>query len=234
MLKALLLSRDQDVVRTMRRAFETVCIGVNVVTASEQALDGINKQKFDAVLVDVDDVHEGATVIPKLRAGKSNQRSIVFAITNGITSVKAAFEMGSNFVLDKPVSFERATRSLRAAHGLIMRERRRYFRVPVSLSAEISFANANNVVVSVSNISEGGLSLKMDRATPVQGGVTVRLTLPKTTRPLELKGEFVSANRGLNVGVKFYNMPPEVKAQLDTWLNKQIEQATPELIGGRR
>ena len=234
MLQALLLSRDHDVVRTMRRAFETVSIGVNVVTASEQALEAINKQKFDAVLVDVDDVHEASNVIPRLRAGKSNQRSIVFAITNGITSVKAAFEMGSNFVLDKPVSFERATRSLRAAHGLIMRERRRYFRVPVSFSAEISFGNASNVVVPVSNISEGGLSLKMDRGTTVHGQVTVRLTLPKTTRPLELRGEFVGANRGVNIGVRFHNMPPEVKAQLDAWLNKQIEEATPELIGGRR
>lgn len=234
MLQSLLLSRDQDVVRTMRRAFETVSIGVNVVTASEQALEAVNKQKFDAVVVDIDDVHEGSNVIPRLRAGKSNQRSIVFAITNGLTSVKAAFEMGSNFVLDKPISFERATRSLRAAHGLIMRERRRYFRVPVSFSAEISFANASNVVVPVSNISEGGLSLKMDRAVPAQGGVTVRLTLPKTTRPLELRGEFVSANRGVNVGVKFHNMPPEIKAQFDAWLNKQIAEAKPELNGGRR
>jgi ActR/RegA family two-component response regulator len=233
MLKALLLSRDQDVVRTMRRAFETVSIGVNVVTASEQAMEAVNKQKFDAVLVDIDDVHEGPNVIPKLRAGKSNQRSIVFAITNGLTSVKAAFEMGSNFVLDKPVSFERATRSLRAAHGLIMRERRRYFRVPVSLSAEISFANANNVAVQVSNISEGGLLLKMDRGAPVQGGVTVRLTLPRTTRALELRGEFVSANRGVNVGVKFHTIPPEVKAQLDAWLNKHIDEASSQLMGGR-
>src|SRR5947207_8996295 len=158
MLQALLLSRDQDVVRTMRRAFETVSVGVSVVTASDQALESVGKQKFDAVLVDIDDVHDGANVIPRLRAGKSNQRSIVFAITNGITSVKAAFEMGSNFVLDKPVSFERAARSLRAAHGLILREPRRYFRVPVSLSAEVSIANVSNVQMRVINISEDGLS----------------------------------------------------------------------------
>jgi len=233
MLQALLLSRDQDVVRTMRRAFETVSVGVSIATASEQALESIGKQKFDAVLVDIDDVHDGSNVIPRLRAGKSNQRSIVFAITNGITSVKAAFEMGANFVLDKPVSLERAARSLRAAHGLILRERRRYFRVPVSLSAEVSFGNTS-VQAPVSNISEGGLSLKLERNAPVNGGVTIRLTLPRMSRALELKGEFVSANRGANVGVKFHNLLPEVKAQLDAWLNQQIEEAKPVLTGGRR
>ena len=234
MLQALLLSRDQDVVRTMRRAFETVSVGVNVVTASDQALESINKQKFDAVLVDIDDVHDGYNVIPRLRAGKSNQRSIVFAITNGITKVKAAFEMGANFVLDKPVSFERAARSLRAAHGLILRERRRYFRVPVSLSAQVSFGNAN-IQAPVTNISEGGLSLKMEQHTSgIQGAVTIRLTLPRSTRALELKGEFVAANRGVNVGVKFYNLLPEVRIQLDAWLNQQIEESKPVLTGGRR
>jgi len=233
MLQALLLSRDQDVVRTMRRAFETVSVGVSVVTASDQALESVGKQKFDAVLVDIDDVHDGANVIPRLRAGKSNQRSIVFAITNGITSVKAAFEMGSNFVLDKPVSFERAARSLRAAHGLILRERRRYFRVPVSLSAEVSFGNAN-VQGSVTNISEGGLSLKLERHAGAQGVVTIRLTLPRTTRMLELKGEFIAANRGANLGVKFHNLPPEIKSQLDRWLNQHIEEFKPVLTGGRR
>jgi|SRR5437762_3168726 len=233
MLQALLLSRDQDVVRTMRRAFETVSVGVSVVTASDQALESVGKQKFDAVLVDIDDVHDGANVIPRLRAGKSNQRSIVFAITNGITSVKAAFEMGSNFVLDKPVSFERAARSMRAAHGLILRERRRYFRVPVSLSAEVSFGNAN-VQGSVTNISEGGLSLKLERHAGAQGVVTIRLTLPRTTRMLELKGEFIAANRGANLGVKFHNLPPEIKSQLDRWLNQHIEEFKPVLTGGRR
>src|SRR5205085_9688028 len=226
MLQALLLSRDHDVVRTMRRAFETVSIGVNVVTASEQALEAINKQKFDAVLVDVDDVHEASNVIPRLRAGKSNQRSIVFAITNGITSVKAAFEMGSNFVLGKPVSFERATRSLRAAHGLIMRERRRYFRAPVSMSAEISYGEVKSALVPVNNVSEGGLSLKMEPASGAQGVVTVRLTLPGTAKLLELKGEFISSNRTNNLGVKFLSLLPETKVQLYAWLNRQLEEVS--------
>jgi len=217
----------------MRRAFELVSVGVSIATASDQALESIGKQKFDAVLVDIDDVHDGSNVIPRLRTGKSNQRSIVFAITNGITTVKAAFEMGANFVLDKPVSLERAARSLKAAHGLILRERRRYFRVPVSLSAEVSFGNAS-VQAPVNNISEGGLSLKLERNAPAHGGVTIRLTLPRTSRRLELKGEFVAANRGSNIGVKFHNLLPEVKAQLDAWLNQQIEETKPVLTGGRR
>src|SRR5881394_3070680 len=216
MLQALLLSRDQDVVRTMRRAFETVSVGVSVVTASDQALESVGKQKFDAVLVDIDDVHDGANVIPRLRAGKSNQRSIVFAITNGITSVKAAFEMGSNFVLDKPVSFERAARSLRAAHGLILRERRRYFRVPVSLSAEVSFGSVRDVPVPLTNISEGGVALGTNRTSDMTGPVQLRMQLPGLNRILEAKGEFVWTNNTGRVGIRFTTIAPLAKSDLET------------------
>jgi ActR/RegA family two-component response regulator len=225
MLQALLLSRDQDIVRIMRRAFDSASIQLEVVTGSDQALGTLQKQKFDAVLIDVDDVHQGAGVIPSLRGGKSNQRSIVFAITNGITTVKTAFEIGANFVLDKPVSLERATRSLKAAHGLIMRERRRYFRAAVSILAYVSYGSVNTQA-PVNNISESGLSLKLANTAPLQGAVMIRLTLPGSTRELELQGDFVSGNRAGTVGVRFGVVPPASKAELDAWLNRQIQQST--------
>src|SRR5260370_24516284 len=70
----------------------------------------------------------GPAILRELRQGRSNKSCIAFAIVHGRTTVQQAFEMGANFVLDKPISLERATRSVRAAQGLIMRERRRYQR----------------------------------------------------------------------------------------------------------
>src|SRR5947209_4787096 len=128
MLQGLLLSRDHELIRTIRRAMEMVSIELEAVTDPEKASALLTTKKFDTFLCDCDDVHSGCQVIQRLRGGKSNKKAIVSAITNGITTVKQAYEMGANFVLDKPVSLERAAKNLRAAHGLIMRERRRYFR----------------------------------------------------------------------------------------------------------
>lgn len=124
MLKALLLTRDQEVVRVVRGVLEAVTAELETATCTSQGRQTISQQKFDAILVDVDDVQDGCRVIRELRAGSSNNKSIVFAITNHITSVMDAFEIGANFVLQKPISPERAMRSLRAAHGLISRDRR--------------------------------------------------------------------------------------------------------------
>src|SRR5436305_8356178 len=94
----------------------------------------------------------------ELRKGSSNRMAIVFAITHG-TSIHAAFDMGANFVLEKPVTPERAARSLRAAHGLMMRERRRYLRQSVNLPAVLS-ANGAATQAAILDVSEGGVSVR--------------------------------------------------------------------------
>jgi CheY-like chemotaxis protein len=124
MLKALLLTRDQEVVRVLRGVLEAVTAELETATCTSQGRQTIAQHKFDAILVDVDDVQDGCCVVRELREGRSNRKAIVFAITNHITSAKDAFEIGANFVLEKPISPERAMRSLRAAHGLISRDRR--------------------------------------------------------------------------------------------------------------
>src|SRR5262249_21513112 len=139
MLHALLLSRDHEVVRTLRRAMEMVSVDMDATGDPEQTLSMIALKKYDAILVECDDMHQGADVMQKLRNGKSNRKAIVFAVTNGTTTVKQAFDQGANFVLDKPISMERAVKTLRAAHGLILRERRRYFRHEVRGTATLSY-----------------------------------------------------------------------------------------------
>jgi len=229
MLKALLLTRDQEVQRVIRRVLETVTIDMETVTSTDAARQTISCRKFDAILVDCDDVQSGPDVIKELRRGKSNSKSIVFAITNRTTSVKGAFELGANFVLDKPVSPDRAARSFRAAHGLILRERRRYHRHAVSATVHVTYGSVRNVPIPLTNISEGGIALGTKRTTDMTGPVQLRLELPGLNRILEAKGEFVWANETGRVGVRFTNLNPLVKSELDSWLSRQLDIAAPNL-----
>ena len=68
--------------------------------------------------------------------------------------------MGANFVLDKPISLDRATRSVRAAQGLIMRERRRYHRHLVKATGAILVDQGAELPLNITNISHGGISIE--------------------------------------------------------------------------
>ena len=207
-----------------------VALRRKLISSSDAARQTIDRRKFDAILIDCDDVQSGCDLIRELRKGKSNSKSIVFAITNRVTSVKDAFAIGANFVLDKPVSADRAARSLRAAHRLILRERRRYHRHPLQTTAHVSYGNLRDVPIPLSNISEGGLALATARTADMKGPVSLRFELPGCNRSLEAKGEFVWTNDAGRVGVRFTAVPPTTKSELDAWIARQIDMAAPALM----
>jgi hypothetical protein len=90
------------------------------------------------------------------------------------------------------------------------------------------------VPIPLKNISEGGLSLGMNRTADMQGAVHMRLELPGLNRVLEAKGEFVWTNETGHVGVRFTSLPTQAKSELESWLARQLEVSVPGLVGFSR
>src|ERR1700694_3887612 len=116
-LQALLISNDSEVLKTIRRVLDSVNIDLQVCHSAEEAAHILKRRKYDTLLVDCD-VRNAPAVLRELRKGKSNKSCIAFALINQVTTIQEAFEMGANFVLDKPLAIDRTTRSVRAAQGL--------------------------------------------------------------------------------------------------------------------
>ena len=220
-LQALLLSRDPEVQRTLRRVMDAANIELDLSSTSEQARLALSRHKYDAFLVDCDDTVQGPAVLRELRQGKSNRSCIAFAVVNGHTTVQQAFEMGANFVLDKPISIDRATRSVRAAQGLIMRERRRYHRHLIKATGAIMVDTGTEVPVSITNISQGGISIECSRRLDQGGAARLRVQLPGSRKALEVKGEVMWSTPEGKSGIRFQVLSVEVKKELDAWLEKR-------------
>lgn len=220
-LEALVLSRDNQVLKTISRVLDEANIDVQVCSSSEDAIQILNRHKYDTFVVDCDDVPAAPMVLQQLRKGKSNKSCIAFALVNGRTTVRQAFEMGANFVLDKPVSMERALRSVKAAQGLIMRERRRYHRHLVSASGVIVVDGSTELPVSILTISEGGVSIECARQLEKSGAARLRILLPGALNYLDLKGEVIWSDIDGRAGIRFQVLPVETKKSLETWLEKR-------------
>src|SRR6266700_1198376 len=220
-LQALLLSRDPEVHRTIRRVLDAANIDLDLCNSSDQARHILTRRKYDAVLVDCDDIQDGSIVLRELRQGKSNKSCIAFALVNGRTNVQQAFEMGANVVLDKPISVERATRGVRAAQGLIMRERRRYHRHLVHATGAILVDAGSELKLSITNISHGGISIECSRQLDEGGAARLRFQLPGSKRSMEIRGEVVWSTPDGRAGIRFQVISAEVKNDLDAWLEKR-------------
>src|SRR2546423_485810 len=92
-LQALLLSNDPEVLKTIRRALDSVNIDLQVCHSAVEADDILKRRKYDTLLVDCDILNAPA-VLQGLRQGKSNKSCIAFALINRVTTIQQAFEMG--------------------------------------------------------------------------------------------------------------------------------------------
>ena len=227
-LESLLLSRDPQVIRVLRPTLEKLSIDVEVCRGGSSGAEILSSEKFDAVIVDCDDLQGGLEVLAGLRRGTSNKNSVVFAILNGVTTTHRAFELGANFVLQKPISALNATRCFSAALGFMARERRRYFRQPVDMAVTILLTSGQELKASSTDVSEGGMAVRISGRLPKGGIAKVTFTLPGTSTPVEPKAELAWADDKGRVGIRFLDVPQNSREQLSAWLAGQTQTAAGE------
>jgi CheY-like chemotaxis protein len=226
-LESLILCHDLEVVRVLRPALEKLSIEVEICQEAKAATEILIAEKFDAIIVDCDDLKGGLEVLQGIRATPSNRNSVAFAILNGKkTTTQEAFGMGVNFVLQKPVSALNASRCLHAALGFMEREKRRYYRHPVRMLVKAVLGD-KEIKATSTNISEGGISLMLHQALPKSAAPHVQFTLPGTTQNMEVETVVAWADIKGHVGLRFMNVPESSQKFLDNWLNQQMEKAGP-------
>jgi CheY-like chemotaxis protein len=226
-LESLLLSRDAEVVRVLRPTLERLSIAVEICQEAKKASEILIAEKFDAVIVDCDDLKGGLEVLQCLRATPSNQNSVTFAVLNGKkTTTQEAFSMGVNFVLQKPINTLNASRCFHAALSFMERERRRYFRLPVKMLVSL-VVGEKELKATSTNISESGIALMVHHALPKNATARLQFTLPRTSDALDMEAEVAWADLKGHAGLRFVKVPARSQQLLENWLGEQIEKQPP-------
>jgi len=227
-LEALVVSRDPDTLRVLRSALGKLDVTVEVCTGTEAGSEILAAKKFDAIIIDCDDMHGGIGVLQQVRKERSNKTSVTFAILNGVTDVRTVFQMGAGFVLQKPITITNALRSFHAAYGLMHRERRRYFRLPVEIPVTLTFGRSQEIKVTASNLSEGGMAVQGATGLPSEV-VRVQFALPGTDITLSPKAELAWSDASGRGGIRFLELTANAREQLENWLLQKMEQREPGL-----
>jgi DNA-binding response OmpR family regulator len=232
-LEALVVSRDPDTLRVLRSALAKLDIVVQVCTGAEAATEVLTAKKFDAIIIDCDDMHGGIGILQQVRKERSNKSSVTFAMLNGVTDVRTVFQMGAGFVLQKPITLTNALRSFQAAYGLMHRERRRYFRLPVEFPVTLTFGRSQEMKAMASNLSEGGMAIQTETALPADLA-RIQFSLPGTDLTLSPKAELAWNDASGRGGIRFLDLTLTAREQLENWLVQKMEQREPGLHASAR
>src|SRR5580698_9948791 len=229
-LKSLVLCADEKIVRVLRRVLGDLEISMELCGDAESALRRLTRDRFEAIIVDC--AGSGSSdVLRSARNAQCNKRAIAVAVVDTAIGLRSVFDLGAHFVLYKPVSVERAKSSFRAARALMKRERRRNFRIPVQIPVIIRKVSSDATLrVTTTDLSEGGMAVRIPGRQRPSGLWKVAFTLPGTQISFELSSEFAWEGNMAQAGLRFLDVAPEASRQLCDWLKRnspETEQDDP-------
>jgi len=224
-LQALVLCSDEKTTKVLRRILSDLEIAVEFCGDADSAVRKLTRRRFEAVVVDCNDEDMAAQVLKSVRSAPCNKRSIAVAMIDSQTAVRSAFALGAHFALYKPISAERARTSFRAARALMKCERRRNTRVPMQIPVALVTENgARQRKALTTDISQGGMSLKVSRRAQDSGPMRIKFTLPGTDHSIECAAEVAWEGDGSQAGIRFANLSSEQRDHLKVWLAQHAPQ----------
>ena len=217
-LTSLLICSDDRALRVLRSVLGELEIDVEHCADHASAAKKLTQRSFEAVIIDCKD-DRSFGLLRSLRSGQQNNKSMAIAIIEARTNLQAAFKLGANFVVFKPISTEKAKSSFRAARALMKRERRRSVRLHVNIAAYLRFQNGEGEQVNISGLSEGGMSVRFGGSPGKKvGPIGFSFALPDTTTVIEAMGTIAWQDSRHHAGIQFAALPEASQQSLTEWL----------------
>lgn len=223
-LNSLILCSDEKVMRVLRRVLSDLEIGVEDCGDADSAMRRLTRRRFEAVIVDCSDIGIATRVLTGVRNAPVNKRAIAVAIIDRQQAVRNAFAMGANLVLYKPLTFDRARSSFRAARALMKCERRRNARVPAQIPITL-IAGKHKQEIFTTDISEGGVAVRLTPGARLsQGPAELRFTLPGTDQQISCGAEVAWKSVGPETGIRFAGLSRGEREHLRSWLRQHSSE----------
>jgi ActR/RegA family two-component response regulator len=226
---ALLVSADPVTIQQFNHGLQELSISSDVCQEVPQAVGLLSRRKFDAVIVDLQLGEQSGMILDEVHLSTSNRTAVTFGISNNDADATAAFRKKSQFVFERPLSAESIHKTLRPAYGLILRERRRYFRYPLSIPVMLQRENMQEVRCNGVNISGGGMALSTHVPLVPGESVCVQFTLPRHEAPVVAESTICWSKTGY-LGVRFVSISDEQKSELQVWLSQKLEETLPQFV----
>lgn len=215
---ALLVSTDDCASEILGRVLPASGIAVERFAVFAEAVERLQQQRFDVLIVDFEDPEIAAEVVEEARQLNSGNAPITVALLAEPARARDILNTGAHFVLYQPLSDEKAKAGLRAVAALLNRERRRAYRVPVQAPVELTLADARKIEGILLDLSETGMDV-LTAAPQTSGAVmNFRFQLPDGSLEVHANGQVAWASPNGQTGVRFLDLEQSIKAQLQVWL----------------
>src|ERR1700683_3038724 len=206
-LTSILVCLDEEAAQVLGRVLEELSIGVETCPDVSRASMRRQQHRFDVAILDCDAHAEVAGLLRETRVSRVNDSTLAVAIVPSQESIRELFSLGVNFVLYKPVAYERALSSLRAARSVMRKEKRKSARAMVHTHATIDYANVQQEKATLIDLAEDGMSVQFGKKLPPTSKVYFLFQLPGQKQSIRLSGQVIWQDWNGRPGVQYVDVP---------------------------
>ncbi len=224
-LRALVVCPDQDSANLLTLILSELGMAVEHTASISRGLELLDSQRFDAIILDYRADQSSDEFLARLRQSAKNRASMLIAVVDGDSNARPVFGLGANFVLYRPLSSSRTRMSLRAARGLMRRERRRAPRAPMSARVTVASPGAPEMNAFMADLSGGGTLIDTANI-PRTCKVYFEFALPGQQQLVRLSGEVAWQDSSGRTGIRFLDVPTSSRRLIQAWLQRNHAQTT--------
>jgi CheY-like chemotaxis protein len=221
-LSALLICTDKVAADVLQRVLKE--LNIRVESCPDFARAGMRsaQERYDAIIVDGESGREITRLLQETRSSRLNDATLAVAMVSSQESIRELFSLGVNFVLYKPVAYERALSSLRAARAVMRKEKRKKSRAAVHAQAFVDYANVEREKATLVDLAVDGMAVVFGKKLPPTSKVYFQFTLPGQKSQIRLSGQVVWQEWNGRAGVQFADVPKSSRRLLDEFLAANV------------
>jgi len=221
-LSALLVCGDEAAAEVLQRVLQE--LGIQVEACPDFVRAGIRaaQERFDVIVVDGTSSSEVITLLRETRMSRLNDSTLAVAVVPSQDSIRELFSLGVNFVLYKPVAYDRALSSLRAARAVMRKEKRKNARAAVHTHATVDYANVQQERATLVDLAKDGMAVMFGKKLPPTSKVYFQFKLPGQSSSVRLSGQLVWQDWNGRGGVQFVDVPKTSRRLLEEFLGANL------------
>jgi CheY-like chemotaxis protein len=231
-LSCLLVCAEEAASSLLLRVLGEIGIQFELCPDTMRAAVRLAQERFDLIVLDCPQSNI-VTLLKEGRSSSANANSATVIVISGQESVREMFAVGVNFVLYKPLSYERAVSTLRAAQGALLRDKRRKARAAVHAHARVDYAGAESQSATLVDLAEDGMAVNFGKRLPPTSKVYFQFQLPGQKHTVRLSGMVVWQDWTGRAGVQFLDVPKTSQRLIHEWLQKNLTNAPKGLASER-
>jgi len=221
-LSALLVCVDRAAADILSRVLKELSIRVEACPDFARASMRAAQERFDVIIVNGHSSTEVLSLLRETRTSRLNDKTLAVAVMPSQESIRDLFSLGVNFVLYKPVAYDRALNSLRAARAVMRKEKRKNARAVVHTHATVDYANVERERATLVNLAGDGMQVLFGKKLPPMSKVYFQFELPGQMSSVRLSGQLMWQDWNGRSGVQFVDVPKASRKLLDEFLDAHL------------